>query len=117
VAATVALWFTVSVRRSLAIITAAAIMGVAVCGMHYTGMYALSVQMHTVPSPINGWNSLSFLLPIFVFVLLVVITLGYAMLNSLSEADAEALRELEERLGVRMEDRMSSGFRVRQDAF
>jgi len=117
VAATVALWFTVSVRRSVAVIVAAAIMGVAVCGMHYTGMYALSVRMHAVPSPINGWNSLSFLLPIFVFVLLVVITLGYAMLNSLSEADAEALRELEERLGVRAEDRLSSGFRVRQDTF
>jgi len=114
VAATVALWFTVSVRRNVVILAAAAIMGVAVCGMHYTGMYALSVHLNPVPGPVTGWDSLSFLLPIFVFVLLVVITLGYAMLNSLSEADAKALRELEERLGVRDQDRLSSGFRVPQ---
>ena len=43
VAATVALWFTVSVRKTGAVVGAAAIMGVAVCGMHYTGMAALRV--------------------------------------------------------------------------
>jgi NO-binding membrane sensor protein with MHYT domain len=36
VAATVALWFTVVVRGIPATIAAAAVMGVAVCGMHYT---------------------------------------------------------------------------------
>jgi NO-binding membrane sensor protein with MHYT domain len=117
VAATVALWFTVSVRRNAVIMVAAAIMGVAVCGMHYTGMVALSVQLNPIPGPVSGWDALGFLLPIFVFVLLVVITLGYAMLNSLSEADAAALRELEDRLGVRESDRLSSGFRVPQDRF
>jgi NO-binding membrane sensor protein with MHYT domain len=40
VAASVALWFTVSLRNTGAITAAALIMGIAVCGMHYTGMAA-----------------------------------------------------------------------------
>ena len=42
VAATAALWFTLRVRRAVWITGAAMVMGVAVAGMHYTGMYACS---------------------------------------------------------------------------
>jgi NO-binding membrane sensor protein with MHYT domain len=45
VAATVALWFTVTIKGWQAIIAAAVIMGVAVCGMHYTGMAAMRVYL------------------------------------------------------------------------
>src|SRR5262245_58032949 len=45
VAATAALWFTVTVRRPGAITLAALIMGVAVSGMHYTGMAALRITV------------------------------------------------------------------------
>lgn len=43
VASTVALWFTRKVSGLLAVIGAALVMGVAVTGMHYTGMYAMSM--------------------------------------------------------------------------
>jgi hypothetical protein len=81
VAATVALWFTVTLRRGLALTIAAAIMGVAVCGMHYTGMFAMSVVQTTQFKPIVGMTPLTFLSPIVVFVILVTITLFYALLN------------------------------------
>jgi len=100
VASTVALWFTVVVKRSVAVLGAGAIMAFAVCGMHYTGMLALTVNMNPVPSLVSGVQALSFLVPIFIFVLLVVIVLGYGMLNTMSEADARAMRELEERLSA-----------------
>lgn len=45
VAATAALWFTIHIRGAVATIGAALIMGIAVTGMHYTGMTALHVGM------------------------------------------------------------------------
>jgi NO-binding membrane sensor protein with MHYT domain len=52
IAATVALWFTVTLRRASVITFAALIMGLAVTGMHYTGMYALRIS-----SPSGGHAS------------------------------------------------------------
>ncbi|MFE7790206.1 MHYT domain-containing protein [Streptomyces sp. NPDC057460] len=46
VAATVALWAAVSVRGFLPSLGASVVMGVAVSGMHYTAMAALSVHLH-----------------------------------------------------------------------
>jgi NO-binding membrane sensor protein with MHYT domain len=82
VAATVALWFTVTLRRGAAIGVAALIMGLAVNGMHFTGMAAMRVHLDDVPDPVSGVNALMFLGPIMLFVLLVVITLAYALLRS-----------------------------------
>jgi NO-binding membrane sensor protein with MHYT domain len=81
VAATVALFFTVTLRSGLAIAIAAIIMGVAVCGMHYTGMFAMSVYRDTPTKPITGITPVTFIAPIVVFVLLVSISLFYALLN------------------------------------
>ncbi|MFF0285760.1 MHYT domain-containing protein [Streptomyces sp. NPDC005262] len=47
VAATVALWAAVSIRGFLPSLGASVVMGVAVSGMHYTGMAALSVHLHS----------------------------------------------------------------------
>lgn len=44
VAATAALWFTLTARRTLARLGAALLMGIAVCGMHYTGMASVAVD-------------------------------------------------------------------------
>ncbi len=44
VAATAALWFTLHVRGTLVTVAAALVMGVAVSGMHYTGMFAMRVH-------------------------------------------------------------------------
>jgi NO-binding membrane sensor protein with MHYT domain len=84
VAATVALWFTVTLQRAGTIVLAALIMGVAVNGMHFTGMAALHVHLTETPALVSGVNALVFLGPIMLFVLLVVITLAYAMLRSTS---------------------------------
>jgi NO-binding membrane sensor protein with MHYT domain len=81
VAATVALWFTVNMRRGSAITVAAAIMAVAVCGMHYTGMYALRVVVGAPTRPIKGISAITFLAPIALFVVAVIVTLFYALLN------------------------------------
>jgi hypothetical protein len=45
VAATVALFLSVTVRTGAAIFGSAMVMGVAVCGMHFTGMSAMSVRL------------------------------------------------------------------------
>ncbi|HET6213329.1 MAG TPA: MHYT domain-containing protein [Micromonosporaceae bacterium] len=82
VAATVALWFTVTLRRPVAIGIAALIMGVAVNGMHFTAMAAMRVHLHETVDDVSGVNALLFLGPIMLFVLLVTITLAYALLRS-----------------------------------
>jgi NO-binding membrane sensor protein with MHYT domain len=46
VAATVALWLAFNLRGNWQRFGSALVMGIAVCGMHYTGMYALQMQ-HT----------------------------------------------------------------------
>jgi NO-binding membrane sensor protein with MHYT domain len=121
VAATVALWFTVSVRKTGAVVGAAAIMGVAVCAMHYTGMAALQVHLNTVPRDVTGFQAVAFLVPIFVFMLVVVVVLGYAMLNSASEDETAALEDLEQRLsgsaGAPLVRPSSFGYRVDDDRF
>ncbi|WP_327366751.1 MHYT domain-containing protein [Streptomyces sp. NBC_01217] len=52
VAATTALWAAVSLRGLLTGLGAGVVMGVAVSGMHYTGMAALSVHLH--PAALAG---------------------------------------------------------------
>src|SRR5262245_45152153 len=44
VAATVALWLAFNLRGNLQRFGSAFVMGIAVCGMHYTGMYALRLE-------------------------------------------------------------------------
>ena len=121
VASIVALWFTVSVRKTGAVVGAAAIMGVAVCTMHYTGMAAMKVHLNPVPSDVSGFQAVAFLVPIFVFMLVVVVVLGYAMLNSVSEDETEALGDLEQRLagsaGAPLTRPSSFGFRIDHDQF
>jgi NO-binding membrane sensor protein with MHYT domain len=87
VAATVALWFTLIIHRPRWIALAAVIMGVAVTGMHYTGMSAMRVRLSSTGHDVSGVNSLAFLVPILIFVLLVVIALFYALLATPADAD------------------------------
>jgi NO-binding membrane sensor protein with MHYT domain len=90
VAATVALWFTVTLRRRLAIFVAALIMGVAVCGMHYTGMAAVSVHLGQPTFATDGATASTLLVPIAVMVLLVIGGLIFAIGASPTEEDFEA---------------------------
>ncbi|NMN96960.1 MHYT domain-containing protein [Antrihabitans stalactiti] len=70
VAATVALWFTLVLEKLILRIAAGFVMGVAVVGMHFTGMAAVSVSLdQTAPVP-AGLEVFSFLFPVFVIGLL-----------------------------------------------
>ena len=79
VAATVALWFTVVIRSRVATIGAAAVMAVAVCGMHYTGMAAIRVVPDGYEGAVKGVEVTWFVVPIAVFSLLAVVALAGAL--------------------------------------
>ncbi|MEU6285284.1 MHYT domain-containing protein [Streptomyces sp. NPDC047028] len=63
VAATAALWAAVSVRGFGAALAASLVMAVAVTGMHYTAMGAVSVHLHTAPGHLAGGTSAVSMLP------------------------------------------------------
>jgi len=73
-------------------------MALAVCSMHFTGMYALHVHTDTAFRPVTGAPPLTLLVPIFMFVLLVAIGWAYAMLNSPSAEDVAELGQLRQRI-------------------
>jgi len=63
VAATAALFFAIKVKGRLSTLGAALVMGVAVSGMHYTGMFALDV--HSVSTgPVEGSDPVHLLVPL-----------------------------------------------------
>jgi len=97
VAATAALWFSLVLESPTLRFVAGLVMGVAVVGMHYTGMAAIRVSVdHTAPLP-AGPEVFSFLFPVFVIALLaLVIPITAVMLapdRSASRSEAEALPE------------------------
>lgn len=73
IAATAALWFTLNVRSTLSTIGAALVMGVAVAGMHYTGMYAMHVGEHQSHMPPSGAGAAQLLTPLIVSVSLLTV--------------------------------------------
>ena len=103
VAATAALWFALKVRGVLATSGAALIMGVAVTGMHYTGMAAMRIRLHehvhdAVPS---GARAVDFLLPLVggVGAVATILLIIIAMAPNEEEMRVEAA--LQERLEAR----------------
>jgi NO-binding membrane sensor protein with MHYT domain len=101
VAATVALWFTVAVRKPIAIIGSALVMGVAVCGMHYTGMYAMEVHVHGTEAALTGSTAFGLILPIVLLVIFVVIGLIYAVLTAPTDEDRAGAAYLDARIANR----------------
>ena len=98
VAATVALWFTVTVKRGSMILVAALLMGVAVNGMHFTGMFAMSVEADPQPAPPTGFLPILFVAPIALFVIIVVIVLLTALINRSGSPDDPGTGALTRRL-------------------
>ncbi|MCX5391972.1 MHYT domain-containing protein [Streptomyces sp. NBC_00094] len=83
VAATAALWAAVSIRGFLASLGASVVMGVAVTGMHYTGMAAVSVQVNDASHSAEG-SSLLNVLPMLVGPLIfLVLAAAVVMLDPL----------------------------------
>ncbi|MCX4472408.1 signal protein [Micromonospora sp. NBC_01655] len=99
VAATVALWLAVTVRRALAIAASALVMGVAVNGMHFTGMSALSVHLHEQRGEVTGAGFSTLLVPIVLAVILVVVGLVYALLAAPTDEDRAGAAYLDARRG------------------
>ena len=97
VAATAAVWFSLVLESPMSRFAAGLVMGVAVVGMHYTGMAAVRVTVdHGAPLP-GGPEVFSFLFPVFVIALLaLVIPITAVMLapdRGVSRAESEALPE------------------------
>jgi NO-binding membrane sensor protein with MHYT domain len=94
VAAAVALWLAVTVRKAPALVAAALIMGVAVNGMHFTGMSAMSVHLEPGVTPLSGATASQLILPIGLTVVFAVLGLLYALMAAPTEEDRAALAYL-----------------------
>jgi NO-binding membrane sensor protein with MHYT domain len=101
IAATVALWFTMRVKRPIWIAGAALVMGVAVSGMHYTGMYAMLVTVDAEPSAVPGADALDFLVPLMTVISLITLTMLLMVILSPSEEELHEDAELVARLELR----------------
>ena len=109
VAGTTALWIGTWVSSVAATIGAALVMGVAVTGMHYTGMAALRVTGGLMPSTgiagvsaasgVSGATAVTFLIPLLLVISLAtfLLTLSISMTPGEDEirADAEMRRRLQ----------------------
>jgi NO-binding membrane sensor protein with MHYT domain len=88
VASTVALWFTVSVRGWFRISGAAAIMAIAVCGMHYTGMAAMFVQLDpSDTAPVHGIRPLTMIVPITLITAATLVGVALCALQAMTEEE------------------------------
>ncbi len=96
-AATAALWFMLHVQGLAATFGAAMIMGLAVCGMHYTGMASMSAERstgHDMAMSGSGVDPVQLLTPLIMTVTLVtmmlIVLVGVAELDERGTAEAEA---------------------------
>jgi len=88
VAATVALWFTQSVKGWVPITGAAAVMAIAVCGMHYTGMAAMSVKLNPViQAGVTGIRPLLMIVPITVVTAATIVAMALSALQAMTEEE------------------------------
>ncbi|MFB4304211.1 MHYT domain-containing protein [Actinomadura sp. NTSP31] len=98
VASTAALWFCLRAKGSWETAGAALVMGVAVTGMHYTGMAAMRVTMDGDAAPTGGADAVDFLLPLIGGIAVVSTTLLIIIAMAPSEEEIHADRALQERL-------------------
>ncbi len=99
VAATAALWAALRLTTVWSTLAAAAIMGVAVSGMHYTGVAAM--RIYAVPPgtmPVTGANATAFLLPLIIGVSVLTFVLTATIALSPTEAEINAEAELMRRI-------------------
>ncbi|MFC3538171.1 MHYT domain-containing protein [Couchioplanes azureus] len=90
VAATAALWLTATVRRPAAIAVGALVMGIAVNGMHYTGMAAMSVRSGAPDGSPAGVTGSSLLIPIGLAAIFAILGLVSALMAIPTDEDREA---------------------------
>lgn len=87
-ASTIALWFAVSVRGLGRVTAAAAVMGVAVCGMHYTGMAAMSIELYPAGTgPEDGIRPMTMLVPIILITTATIVGVALSALQAMTEEE------------------------------
>jgi NO-binding membrane sensor protein with MHYT domain len=86
-ASTVALWFAVSVHGWIRVTGAAAVMAVAVCGMHYTGMAAMSVELIPGAPNAGGIRPLTMLVPIILIIAATIVAVAMNALQAMTEEE------------------------------
>jgi NO-binding membrane sensor protein with MHYT domain len=79
IAGTLLAWFVVVIRGPGATVAAAALLAIAMCSMHYTGMAALSAQTDGVDGPVDGLSPFVLLGPISVLACVLISALAYTM--------------------------------------
>lgn len=87
VAATAALWFATAVRGWAPILAASLVMGVAICGMHYTGMAAMRVRLSPEPVEISGISPFLLIVPITVLAAVALVTMAISALQAMTEEE------------------------------
>jgi len=87
VAATVALWLATTARSNSSVVVSAFAMGIAVCGMHYTGMAAVTLKKDPDALTPRGADALSFVLPIFLSATIVLFVLLFMLLSAVDEEE------------------------------
>jgi NO-binding membrane sensor protein with MHYT domain len=112
VAGTAALWIGTWVRGIAATIGAALVMGVAVSGMHYTGMAALKVtgSMASMDMTVSGASAGSFLIPLLVAISL--LSFGLTLALSMTPGEDEIIADREIRRRLESMERQRGGERV-----
>lgn len=101
VAATAALWAALRLRGILSTLGAAMIMGVAVSGMHYTGMAAMSIHAARADTGMlmGGATAEGFLLPLIIGISVLSFAMTATIVLSPSEAEIRSDADLLERIG------------------
>lgn len=107
VAGSAALWIGTWVRGTRATVGAALVMGVAVSGMHYTGMAAMHVTMDAM-SAMSGSGSQAFLVPLLAGI--TIVTFALTLVISLSPSEDEIHED------ARLRDRIAAGLAAREPA-
>lgn len=103
VASTAALWFTREVSGPLAVLGASLVMGLAVTGMHYTGMHAMSVTVNQ-RAPIIADNSENLITTLIIggagFSVIIVFLLALTSSDDERGEEAEVLERVLRRTGL-----------------
>jgi NO-binding membrane sensor protein with MHYT domain len=87
VASMITLWFAVSVRGWVRVTGAAAVMAVAVCGMHYTGMAAMSIELKPGAPAAGGIRPLTMLIPIILIITVTIVAVALSALQAMTEEE------------------------------
>lgn len=92
VAATAALWLAFNLEGQLKLLGASIVMGIAVCGMHYTGMYGMIMTHNPATlAQLEGIKPMQMGLMIFCFSMLLLVLSLIAALSQLNRKMYEAL--------------------------